>query len=189
MHRPIGFWLVLVAAIAAGCGGDVVSHSGPVGIHLAFSSGDVAAGRVGDDKNINTESGNPYAAYIAEAQGVLGHDPSRIEVDSLTLTVTPGSSGVTQLGAIFDGVTAITFEMNGTDTIVPVATLAVDAAVGAGPAPMSVGFDSDTVTGEDWTSLVDGNFKVIVDGPAAAGFAGASASVDLEALFTFEAIE
>jgi hypothetical protein len=182
-------WLALFVTVLAACGDDVVSHSAPVGIHLAFSSGDVAGGRVGDDKNINTESGNPYAAYIADAREALGHDPSRIEVDSLTLTIATGTSGVTALGEIFDGPTALTFEMNSTNTIVPVASLAIVASTGPGPVPMDGAFDSSTVTGDDWTSLLDGDFKVVIDGPAQGDFEGANAAVDLEALFTFDAIE
>jgi hypothetical protein len=182
-------WLALFVTVLAACGDDVVSHSGPVGIHLAFSSGDVSGGRVGDDKNINTESGNPYAAYMAEAREVLGHDPSRIEVDSLTVRLVAPAGSVTTLGGIYDGPTALTFVMNSTNTVMPVATLAIVAATGAGPVPMDVAFDSGGLSADDWASLKDGNFKVVIDGPAQGDFEGASANVDLEALFTFDAIE
>lgn len=184
----LGLASLLVIALTA-CGDDVASHSAPVGIHLAFASNDVSAGRVGDDKNINTESGNPYAAYMTEARDVLGRDPSRIEIDSLTLRLVAPSGSVTTLGDIYDGPTALTFEMNGTGTIVPVATLSIVAATTAGPVPMDVGFASGGVTGDDWAALKDGNFKVAIDGPAQGDFEGANASVDLEALFEFEAIE
>ncbi len=179
---------LLVLTLAA-CGDDVVSHSAPVGIHLAFSSGDVAGGRVGDDKNINTESGNPYAAYIAEAREVLDGDPGAIEIDTLTLTLTDPEGAVTTLGDIYDGPTSLSFVMNGTDAVVPVATTTIVADTGAGPIDQAITFDGSTVTGDDWQSLLDGNFKVVIDGPAQGDFEGAGASVDLLATFTFNALE
>ncbi len=181
--------LVCTFPAAAACGDDAVSHSAPVGIHLAFSSGDVAGGRVGDEKNINTESGNPYGAFAAATRDALGRDPSRIEIDSLTVALTATSTGVTTLGAIYDGPATIAFEMNGTSAIVPVASLAIGPTTAAGPVPMTISFDSGAVTGDDWSALVAGSFKVRIDGPAQGDFENAGASVDLEAMFTFEAFE
>lgn len=184
--------LALVITFAAGavaCGDDPVSHSEPVGIHLSFGSGDVAGGRVGDDKNINTESGNPYAAFVAAARDALGRDPGNIEVEGVTLTLLPTSTGVAGLGEIYDGPTGLSFEMNGTGTIVPVASLDIGPATMAGPITMVVGFAPSTIVGDDWTSLVGGNFKVAIDGPAQGDFENAGASVDLEATFTFTAYE
>jgi len=180
---------LVIAITTAACGDDPVSHSEPVGIHLAFASGDVAGGRVGDDKNINTESGNPYAAFVAAARDALGRDPSSISVDELTLTLLTTSTGVASLGEIYDGPTDISFEMNGTNTLVPVASLAIGPTTTAGPVPMVIGFVPDAVLGDDWTALVGGNFKVVIDGPAQINFETAGASVDLEARFLFTAYE
>lgn len=188
MNQPVLACAGLLAVAACG-GDDAVSYSAPVGIKLAFASNDVAAGRVGDDKNINTESGNPYAAYVAEARDVLGHDPARIELDSLTVAFATGTTGVTTFGEIYDGTAAITFVMNGTDTVVPVATLDVGPTTGAGPHAFAIGFDASTMVGADWASLLDGNFKVQLDGPAQGDFEGAGATIDLTATFAFVALD
>jgi hypothetical protein len=180
------FSLVCLAA----CGDDELSYSAPVGIKLSVSSGDVANGEVLDEKNINTESGNPYGAFIAEARDELGGgDPGAIRLDRLQLQLDSTSNNVTTLAGVFGGVTDIEFIMSGTDTVVPVASFDVVAATGAGPVEMTIGFDSATVTGADWTSLIGGQFKVVVAGPAASTFAAANADADLTATFEFTALE
>jgi len=39
------------------------------------------AAQVTDDKGINTESGNPYGAFVANAQREIGGDPASIDVE------------------------------------------------------------------------------------------------------------
>jgi hypothetical protein len=184
MLRNLG--LALVALAAPACGEDPVSHYGQVGLQLALASAEVSGGRVGDEQQVGAASGDPYGAFMAAARGALGGEPGGMEIDMLRLRVIGG--GV-RLGAIYDGPTTVTFAMNGTGTIVPVATLDIEPTTGPGPSPMIVGFDAGTVTGDDWTALLGGDFAVVLDGPAAATFEGAGASVGLEALFTFQAIE
>src|SRR5512137_2237112 len=49
-----------------------------VGISLGAQASDVNAGVVTVSKNINTESGNPYAEYVRAAHQALGRPPSAI---------------------------------------------------------------------------------------------------------------
>ena len=181
--------LSLGALGLAACGGDdAVSYSAPVGIKLQVRSGDVAGGVASTDKNINTESGNPYAAFIADARDALGgNDPGRIEVEGVTLTLATTSTGVTTMGEVFDGTTEVQFVMNSNNTSYPVASIAVVATTGAGPIDLDVGFDSTTVADADWSGVVGGSFKVVLTGPAQADFENAGADADLDATFTFGA--
>jgi len=182
--------LLLLSALALpACSDDPVSYSAPVGISLDARSSDVVSGTITSEKNINTESGNPYAAYIAAARDELGGDPGSITLDETTFAIVDGTTGVTTLGEIFDGDVDISFVMNSTDTVYPAAVLTVTADTGAGPVEAHSHFDDSTVTDEDWPDFVGGNFKVLMTAPAADSFAAADADANLEATFTFSAYE
>ena len=181
------FLLLSILALPA-CSDDPVSYSAPVGISLNAKSGDVANGTITDEKNINTESGNPYGAYISEARAELGGDPGEITLDETTLEIVD-ATGVTTLGEIFAGDVEISFVMNSSNTAYDAAVLGVTADTGAGPVEAHSHFDDATVTDEDWPDFVGGSFKVVLTGPAADGFAAANADANLQATFTFSAYE
>ncbi len=178
---------LLLAVLASACGSsDPVSYSAPVGISLDARSSDVAAGQVHVDKNISTESGNPYGAVVNAAVKALGHAPSRIVVTSATLTLDAASSSqVTALEQVFTGQVRVSFQPNGSSNTYPVAS--VTSPTGVGPVTLAVTFDSSSMTPADFGDLVGGAFKVALDGPAASGFAAGSAKADLTATLTFEA--
>ncbi|HQR29815.1 MAG TPA: hypothetical protein PLL32_05345 [Anaeromyxobacteraceae bacterium] len=157
-----------------------------MGISLDARSGDVVAGQIHVDKNVSTETGNPYGAFVNAAVKALGHAPSRIVVTSATLTLDPaGSTQVTVLEQVFTGQVRVTFQPNGSVNAYPAA--AVTSPVGTGPITMTVTFDSSTMTPADYADLVGGAFKVVLDGSAATGFGSRGASADLTGTFTFEA--
>lgn len=176
--------------VQLGCSDDPVSYSAPVGINLKAKSADTVNAVVTDEKGITTESGNPYGAFVADAETALGGaDPSRIEVASVALLLGGGSAGVAALGEIFDGTVDVQFQMNDSNNSYPVADVDVDAAVGAGPVDLAVSFDSGQVQGDDYTRLLGGSFKVVLRGPAATGFTTKGADADLQLTFDFEAFE
>jgi hypothetical protein len=178
--------LVLVAA----CGDDPVSVSDVVDIKLSLSSGDVAGdGTMVADKNINTESGNPYGAFVQFARDEIGGDAGRITVDGAAITVDATSSGITDLGEVFLGVTTVEFVMNGSSAIYPVATRAVVLDDGPGPVEFDVDLDSDDIPDEDFADLASGSFKVAISGTAADGFEAANADADMTVSLTFSAFE
>jgi hypothetical protein len=172
------------------CGGDdPVSVSDVVDLKLSVSSGDVQGGIVLDEKNVNTESGNPYGVFVQTANDEIGGPPTRITVDGAAITIDATSNNVATLGEVFLGVTTIEFIMNGSATPYPVATLDVVAADGAGPVEFEVDFDSDNVPDADFADLASGSFKVAISGPPAATFEGANADADLTISLTFSAFE
>ena len=63
------------------------------------------AGRTTIDqgKAVTTESGNPYNAFVQQARAKLGHDPSRITLAQVTLTLGATSTGVTSLEEVLGG--------------------------------------------------------------------------------------
>ncbi len=88
-NMKVSFFMLVAtpALLASACSDDAINYSEPVGISLQFKSSDVVAGRILVDKNINTESGNPYAAFVKTAETKIGAAPGRIDVASATLTV------------------------------------------------------------------------------------------------------
>ena len=78
---------LIALVLFAACGDDPVNYSAPVGIELKAKSGDVTNNAITEEKGITTESGNPYGAFITEAKNRIGHDPSRIELHDVTVTL------------------------------------------------------------------------------------------------------
>jgi hypothetical protein len=175
--------------LAFGCGDDPVSVSDVVDLKLTLSSGDVANNTLLEERNVNTESGNPYGAFVASARDQIGGDPSHIAVTGTAVTVDASSNGVTMLGQVFGGATKFEFIMNGSTMRYVVATRNVVAGDGAGPIQFAVDFDSDTIPDADYADLASGSFKVVLSGPPAAGFASANADANLTLSLTFEAFE
>jgi hypothetical protein len=180
-------------ALLAACGGkDPVAYSAPVGISLPVASKDASSGSISVGKNINTESGNPYGAFVNAARARIGHDPSRIVLTATTLTLLPGTStGVNALEEVFTGQAMISFQMNGANATYPAAQIV--NPVGAGPVSLSVGFDSSSLPDADRASLIQGQFKVLLSGTPPGGATGAFATgndlADLVATFGFIAYE
>jgi hypothetical protein len=175
--------------LAVGCSDDPVSVSDVVDLKLTLSSGDVANSTLLDEKNVNTESGNPYGAFVQKARDEIGGEPSHISVTATAVTVDATSNNVTMLGQVFAGATKFEFVMNGSTTRYAVATKDVVVGDGAGPIPFAVDFDSDRMPQVDYADLAAGSFKVSLSGPPAAGFAAANADADITISLTFEAFE
>jgi hypothetical protein len=179
--------LALAVLALSACGGDdPVSYSAPVAINLKAESGDVSGAAISDEKGITTESGNPYGAFITAADAKLGHDPGRIEIDSLSLTLGAQSTGVTALEQVYVGPVEVLFLMNDTNNTYAAGTV-IDPS-GTTKA-VSVSFDSGKLGDADWPKFLGGSFKVVIRGTAATGFATKGAKADLQLTFTFAAFE
>jgi hypothetical protein len=177
--------MMVVALVACG-GDDPVSYSEPVGLALAAEPGDVSDGWIEDSKNINTESANPYGAFVAAAHEEVGGEPSHIAVTGATLSIV-GAGGVATLDGIYAGELDVSFVTNGSETRYLVASL--DEIPVAASAELEVFFDSDDMVAADYADLASGAFKVVLGGAAAAGFHDAGVKVDLSLVLTFEAFE
>jgi hypothetical protein len=154
---------------------------------LKVKSGDVANNSTSDQKAITTESGNPYGAFVSDAQTKLGRDPSRIEVDDLTLTLGAQSTGVTTLQEVYTGDVDVAFITNDTNNTYDVGH--VMNPMGVGPDTVEVNFASSQVSATDFSKMLNGSFSVVIRGPAAAMFSTKGAEVDMQLTFTFAAFQ
>ncbi|MBW2730977.1 MAG: hypothetical protein JRH20_01220 [Deltaproteobacteria bacterium] len=188
MRRVHTLYLIPLFMFAACGDDDPVSYSAPVGINLKAKSGDVKNGVVVDEKSITTESGNPFGAFVKEAQARLGGaDPGLVVVDQLTLSLGGKSTGVVGLEGVFSGEVAVLFVMSDTDNSFNVGT--VQAPQGGGPVKISVSFDYGQMGPVDREKFLAGSFKVVLRGSAAVAFDHAGAEADLQLTFGFSAFE
>jgi hypothetical protein len=181
--------LVILIALCAACGDDPVSYSAPVGISLKAKSADTVNGTVADEKNITTESGNPYGAFIGDARALIGRDPGIIDVDSVELSLGAGTTGVAGLGDVFTGNVNVVFQMNDTNNAYPVAVATIDAGTAAGPVAFEITFAAEAIPDLDYVKLLLGSFKVITRGTAAPAFSTKGAEANLQITMTFAAFE
>lgn len=144
---------------------NTAGYSGPVSIRVdKFKDDEVRNGVFDEDKNVNTETGNPYGAFLQDARTRLGRAPAAVLVDRATVGLGPDSRGVLGLHEIFAG--PLTLYL---------ATSAVRVDVGTVAAPTGSAQQEVTVTATRATlapiqpQLVDGGFKVGVSVPAAPG--------------------
>jgi hypothetical protein len=207
--------LALPILVLAACGDDPVQFSEPVGIELKAKSGDVVNSTVDANKGITTESGNPYGAFVTEAKAKLGKDPSSIEVDKVTLTLSKfvadamaklggaqpssievdkvtltlgaQSTNVSALEQVVTGDVYVQFLTNDTNNTFVVAHFA--SPTGPGPVEGHTSFDWSQVGTPDVDKMLGGSFKVVLRGPAATGFETKGAEASLQLTFTFTAFE
>lgn len=188
-HRLCLLAPAVLAALAA-CGDDPLSYSEPVAITLKAKSSDVVAGVITDEKNITTESSNPYGKFVSDARAALGgKDPTRISLAATSLTLGAGSNGVTGLGQVFTGEVEVLFLTSDSNNTFPAAHGPIAATDAGGPIALTSAFSTDTASSEDFVRILGGNFKVVARGPAAATFAGAGADANLQVTLTFAAFE
>src|SRR5262245_54384030 len=178
---------LLIFALMVGACSDPVSYSSPVGIELKAKSGDVSGTAISEQKEITTESGNPYGAFVNDATHRLGRDPARIEIDDLTLTLGGQSTGVATLDQVLTGDVDVAFIVNDTNNTYDAGHIL--NPTGLGPDAVDPVFDWALVAALDRAKMLDGSFKVVVRGPAAAGFSTKGAEASLQTTFTFTAFE
>jgi hypothetical protein len=179
--------LLVGLLVLSGCSDDPVSFSMPVGINLKAKSSDVSNSVISEEKQITTESGNPYGAFVSDAQAKLGADPGRIEIDQVTLTLGAQSVNVAKLEDVYTGDVDVAFITNDTNNTYDVGH--VLNPVGVGPLDLSVAFASDALSAADFAKMMTGSFKVVIRGTAATGFNAKGAEAELQVTFTFAAFE
>lgn len=162
---------MLVLAMAAGCGAEdpantanTVNFSGPVSINIdKFKDGEVRNNAFDADKNISTESGNPYGMFLSQARATLGRPPAAVVVDRVTLTLGRDSTGVTAFEQILGG--PLTVYLASSSSTVNIGTVA--QPTGAGPVEVVITATRDTLAPIN-SDLIQGSFKVGIRVPAAA---------------------
>lgn len=186
MQITTGFVTLVTAfvagtAVAPSCGDEVVAHSETVSTKLSgIKPGDLDNGNASEEKNINTESGNPYGEFLKTARSRLGRDPSAIEVTSIIVQVSADSKDVIAIDEVLEGVEIFFAD---SQTTIPVAFL--DGPTGSSVRiPLLDELDLEPVM----DAMLGGDFKV-----GARGVAVADPPADFELKLTldirFRAIE
>ncbi|HEY5926828.1 MAG TPA: hypothetical protein VIV11_34310 [Kofleriaceae bacterium] len=172
----------------AACSDDPVNYSEPVGIELKVKSGEVSAlNALSPEKSITTESGNPYGAFVTEAENRLGHDPSNIVLDKVTVTLGAQSTNVAALEQVMTGEVFVKFLINDTNNTYNAGRWT--SPTGQGPVEGEASFDMAMVADGDVEKVLGGGFKVVLNAPAATDFATKGAEAVLQLTFTFTAFE
>jgi hypothetical protein len=181
-----GLGLVTMFAFTA-CSSPV-NYSAPVGIELNAKSGDVNMSVVSEEKDITTESGNPYGAFVNTAMSKLGgKNPSQIDIDTLTLTLGAQSQGVTTLDQVVTGDVDVAFLVNSSNNTYDAGH--ITNPTGVGPDDVDATFDWSMVAPQDIPQMLNGSFKVVLRGSGATGFSGKGATASMQLTFTFSAFE
>lgn len=159
--RSLVFVLPLLGAVS--CDDDEpVAETGTIVIQLSgIKQGDIHDGVVEKDKNVTTESGNPYGAFLQAARTALGHDPSRIEVTSVSITLGGDSRGVASFADLFSGETNVFLRADVGGTVY---VARVTNPTGVGPVTCEVIAD-EAALAPIRDALLSGNFRVGVRGP------------------------
>lgn len=179
---------LLALLLVAACGDDPVSYSAPVGIELKVKSGEVSSSNaLTPEKGITTESGNPYGAFISDAEAKLGRAPGLIELDKVTMTLGAQSSNVTGLEQVMTGDVYVSFLTNDSNNTFVAAHW--PSPTGIGPVEGHSSFDWSSVGSQDVDKMLGGSFKVVLNAPAAADFSTKGAEASLQVTFTFTAFE
>jgi hypothetical protein len=156
--------LAFLGLSAAGCDEDPVNATGRIVIELSgIKETDIVGGSVQKSKNVTTESGNPYGAFLHSARQTLGRDPSRIRVTATEMTLDPGTTGVASFAELFNGTVEVILEADVGGTV---AVARVSAPTGTGPIAMGVIAD-DAALAPILAALLDGNFRVGIRGTTA----------------------
>src|SRR6185312_4220499 len=180
--------LACLALGVLGCSSSPIEYSAPVAIELDAKSGDVTMSVVTEQKDITTETGNPYGAFVSSAMTKLnGEPPSRIEIEDLTLTLGGQSTGVSTLDGVLTGDVVVAFIANTTNNTYDAGH--ITNPPGVGPDDITPDFDWSMVAPQDTAQMLNGSFKVVLRGSAAPGFTTKGADAQLQLTFTFSAFE
>ncbi len=147
--------LIVLALIlsTASCGDDPVAYSETISIRLSgIKHGDIANGQASEDKNINSEEGNPYAAFLKTARGRLGRDPGLVEIVSATVRVHSDSKNISSLEAVFADMELF---MADSATTIPFAHRTTVSGTS-----LAFPIDDDVDYEPIAASMLDGDFKV-----------------------------
>ena len=178
--------IVCTVALLVACGEQ--NPSNLVSISLSAKSSETPGPGLTLEKSIVSEAGNPYEAFITEAEARLGKETSRIDIERLTLQLGDESTNVTALEQVCAGHLSFELTLEGTnDTFV--FGEAMDPN-GAGPVDVTVTHRSFTPQRDDvrnFAALRSGRFKLVLHAAAAAGFPTQNADASLVLTFTLAA--
>lgn len=159
-HRALV--LVALLPLLSACGDDPVAYSETVSVKLSgIKPGDIQNGQTSEDKNINTEEGNPYGDFLKNARAELGgRDPGAIEIVSAVVRVHADSKNVSTIDAVL---TSLELFMADSATTIVFGTKASPSGSEVA-VPIKEDLDYEPI----FESMLGGDFKVGLRGPTVA---------------------
>lgn len=163
--------------LGAGCKPDAVVDD--IGINLNVKSADLDNnGNLVTDKNIATEVGNPYGAFLGDIQAQLGGDLATITLEDATISLSGGNQ--VSLEELYTGTVTLTIvdDSAGTETVIAT----VEDPTGVGPVDLSIDdnvFDDDAFQ----ATLNEGSFKMRLSGTPTDPTANINADLSLSLSF------
>lgn len=164
-----------LASTASACGDDVVAYSETVSTKLSgIKPGDIDNANWSEEKNINTESGNPYGEFLKAAKSHLGgKSPGAIEPTSIIVRVSADSKDVIAVEEVASDIEVFFAD---SQTTIPVGH--VSAPKGSSVViPIDDDLDLEPIT----AAMLGGDFKV-----GARGKSVASPPADFELKLTLD---
>ncbi|MGB0592539.1 MAG: hypothetical protein ACPGU1_22875 [Myxococcota bacterium] len=145
---------VVLPLLLMHCADDPVAYSDVVSLKLSgIKDGDAKNGVTTEEKNINTESGNPYGTFLANAREALdGGEPGHVELNSALVGIHADSKGVAQLDQVFSRVELFISSSTATYPLGDATSLSASTAAFV----LSEDVDWETLQ----PTLVQGDFKV-----------------------------
>jgi hypothetical protein len=151
---------VLALATVVGCE-EPAASSDTIVIRLSgIKEDDIRDGTVEEEKNVTTEVSNPYAQFLADSRAALGADPSRIEVETVAITLGGDSRGVLGFQELFTGTVDVFLRTDDGGTVY---VGRVENPAGVGPVECEVAA-GETELAPILPSLLAGSFRVGVRG-------------------------
>lgn len=181
--------LIFTALVVSYCGGgsDVHSYSEAITIRLKAKESDLKNGVIEDDKNIATETGNPYSFFINNAVKDLGKGPSSIGVDKMTLILGAGTKGVAAFDDLFSDRVHIFFSNEEKTKTVYVGT--VEKPSGVGPIDVEITASRDELKATLFSEMLSGNFRVGYRGNTGLSEKNGDFDANIEVTIIFAAYE
>jgi len=148
--------------LSPACDDDPVAYSETVSLKLSgIKNGDLDNGQASEEKNINTESGNPYAEFLKRARAKLGgRDPGAIEIVQADVRVHSDSKNVSTVDAVF---ASLELFITNSATTIPVGSRANPTG-----SSVAIALDDNLDYEPVYDTMLRGDFKVGVRGPTVA---------------------
>lgn len=155
-----GILVVLALGAVAGCE-EPAATSDTIVIRLSgIKESDIVDGFVEREKNVTTESSNPYAQFLSDAREALGTEPPEVRVEAASLTLGGDSRNVAGFEELFTGEVNVFLRTDDGGTVY---VARVTDPAGVGPVECEVIADDEALA-PILPSLLDGGFRVGVRG-------------------------
>jgi hypothetical protein len=174
--------LLLAALALCACADEEVVYSEAIELRLtSIGPSDVDDGVLEVSRNIATDKGNPFAAFLREAEDDLGYAPRGLELVAGAIAILPDPlTGVSTWSDLWSGEVTLLFEPGGSGARIDVARVVLPTQ-GLETWPLQVVATRAELSVD---KVLSGDFKVVLRGSTDRGPKEAfAAGIELRLLF------